>query len=128
MTDACTSVQHPWPLGYARVKPYQFSCIHRMASSSLNCLSNSYSCRARTDMFTLDCDHAAKSGRSPEIKCGLVGFLLFFLCAASTSHCSLVSGARCRASAVAFLVKESSSSTPASPAYALFLRTSRSGS
>lgn len=72
--------------------------------------------------------HAAKSGRSPEIKCGLVGFLLFFLCAASTSHCSLVSGARCRASAVAFLVKKSSSSTPASPAYALFLRTSRSGS
>lgn len=31
-------------------KPYQFSCIHRMASSSLNCRSNSYSCRASTDM------------------------------------------------------------------------------
>ena len=33
------------------VEPYQFSCIHRMASSSLNCLSNSYSCRASTDML-----------------------------------------------------------------------------
>lgn len=32
---------------------YQFSCIHRMASSSLNSLSNSYSCRASTDMLTV---------------------------------------------------------------------------
>jgi len=31
---------------------YQFSCIHRMASSSLNCLSNSYSCKASTDMVS----------------------------------------------------------------------------
>lgn len=36
------------------VEPYQFSCIHRMASSSLNCLSNSYSCRASTDMLAGD--------------------------------------------------------------------------
>lgn len=35
-------------------RPYQFSCIHRMASSSLNCLSNSYSCRASTDMLAED--------------------------------------------------------------------------
>lgn len=30
---------------------YQFSCIHWMASFSLNCFSNSYSCKANTDMF-----------------------------------------------------------------------------
>lgn len=30
---------------------YQFSCIHWMASFSLNCFSNSYSCKVNTDMF-----------------------------------------------------------------------------
>lgn len=40
---------------FATVPPYQFSCIHRMASSSLNCLSNSYSCRASTDMVAALC-------------------------------------------------------------------------
>lgn len=39
---------------HTAVEPYQFSCIHRMASSSLNCLSNSYSCRASTDMLAED--------------------------------------------------------------------------
>lgn len=29
----------------------QFSCIHWMASFSLNCFSNSYSCKVNTDMF-----------------------------------------------------------------------------
>lgn len=39
---------------HVAVEPYQFSCIHRIASSSLNCLSNSYSCRANTDMLAGD--------------------------------------------------------------------------
>lgn len=30
---------------------HQFSCIHWMASCSLNCFSNSYSCKVNTDMF-----------------------------------------------------------------------------
>lgn len=30
---------------------YQFSCIHWIASFSLNCFSNSYSCKVNTDMF-----------------------------------------------------------------------------
>lgn len=42
----------PAYLSCIRAVLYQFSCIHRMASSSLNCLSNSYSCRASTDMVS----------------------------------------------------------------------------
>lgn len=30
---------------------HQFSCIHWMAACSLNCFSNSYSCKVNTDMF-----------------------------------------------------------------------------
>lgn len=30
---------------------YQFSCIHWMASFSLNCFSNSHSCKVNIDMF-----------------------------------------------------------------------------
>ncbi len=44
---------------------YQFSCIHRMASSSLNCLSNSYSCKASTDMVS----------RPLNASCRTLGFL-----------------------------------------------------
>lgn len=36
---------------HAQASPYQFSCIHWMASFSLNCFSNSYSCKVNTDMF-----------------------------------------------------------------------------
>lgn len=53
---------------------YQLSFIHRMASSSLNCLSNSYSWSASTDMLAALLLHAAGDettlGRARGVRAG----------------------------------------------------------
>lgn len=62
---------------HTAVEPYQFSCIHRMASSSLNCLSNSYSCRASTDMLAEDGVAGFRSRCSDKTILGCGGVCLF---------------------------------------------------